>query len=177
VNRLLVVVGEASPETVRQALEGRPAKVHVVATTVVGALAWLSNAEEDARLRAEMRALEAEQALEGLVEVTSAAADIDPVDAVDEALAGFPADEIAIAGSAADPGLEQALAGFGLPVVRLGPPPARGARVNRELRQLAGGRDPGKLVALIVGMNVAVLAAAIVLSLFAILILWLVGAY
>ena len=49
---LLLVVGDASPETIRQSLASDPWRVHVVAPTVVGALDWLSNAEEDARLRA-----------------------------------------------------------------------------------------------------------------------------
>jgi len=54
VSSLLLVVGDASPETIRQSLAGGPWRVRVVATTVVGALDWLSNAEEDARLRAEV---------------------------------------------------------------------------------------------------------------------------
>jgi hypothetical protein len=45
------------------------------------------------------------------------------------------------------------------------------------VRELAGGRNAGKLLAFILGMNLAMMAAAIVLSLFALLVLWLVGAY
>jgi hypothetical protein len=177
VNRLLLVVGDAAPETIRLALTGNPAHVYVVAPTVVGPLAWLMNAEQDAALRAEMRALEAERALEGLVDVASTGGAIDPVEAVSKALKEFPANDIAVVGAAADDGLERALAVFRLPVSRLGPPPGRRARVNRELRELAGGRNAGKLVAFIVGMNVAMMLAAIVLSLLVILLLWLVGAF
>jgi hypothetical protein len=176
-NVLLLVVGDASPETIRQALAGGPWRVLVVAPTVVGPLDWLSNAEEGARLRAEVRGLEAERALEGLVPVTSAAGDVDPVQAVADALSEFPATEILVAGNSADSELEHALAVFRLPVRRLGPPPGRRARVNLSIRKLSGGRDPGALLALIVGMNVVLMVAAIVLSLFALLVLWLVGAY
>ena len=177
VNRLLIVVGDAAPETIRLALAGGPAHVYVVATTVVGPLAWLANAEQDATLRAEMRALEAERALEGLVDVAGAAGAVDPVEAAGEALAAFPASDIVVVGSAADGDLERALAVFRLPVSRLGPPPGARARLNREMRELAGGRNPGKLLALIVGMNVALMVAAIALSLVVLFVLWLVGAF
>jgi hypothetical protein len=177
VNLLLVVVGDASPETIRLALGRRPSRVHVLATSVVGPIDWLSNAEEGAQMRAASRALEAEQALDGLVAVTSSSAGIDPVEAVGDALATFPASEIVVTGAAADAGLERALAPFGLPVGRIGPPPGGRARVYGELRELAGGRNAGKLFAFIVGMNVALFVGAIVLSLFALFILWLVGAF
>jgi hypothetical protein len=174
---LLLVVGDASPETLRQSLAGRPWRVHVVAPTVVGPLDWLSNAEDEARLRAEVRGLEAERALEGLVPVTSAAGDVDPVQAVADALSEFPATEILVAGASADLDLERALGVFRLPVRRIGPPPGARARVNQRIRRLASGRDPGALFGLIVGMNVALMVAAIVLSFVALFVLWLVGAY
>lgn len=176
-NRLLVVVGDASPQTVRLALAGGPERVHVVATTIVSPLAWLANAEEDAHLRAEVRALEAEHALDGLVEVSSEAGDVDPVEAVAHALAAFPATDVVVTGSAADGGLEGALAPFGLPVYRVGPPPGRRARLNREMREVAGGRNVGKFTAFVVGVNVLVIVSAIVLSLLTILVLWLAGAF
>ena len=174
-NVLLVLVGDAAPETVRLALGRRPRRVHVLATSVVGPLDWLSNAEEGAEMRAAARALEAERALDGLVAVSSSGGVLDPVEAAAGALAEFRADEIVIAGSAADGGLERALAVFGLPVTRVGPPPRGRARVYGEIRELSGGRNAGKLLALIVGMNVAVMVAAILLSLVALLVLWLVG--
>jgi len=176
-NVLLVLVGDAAPETIRLVLARRPRRVHVLSTSVVGPLDWLANAEEDAEMQAASRALEAERALEGLVDVSSSVGVVDPVEAVAGALAEQPASEIVVAGSAADGGLERALAVFGLPVARIGPPPRGRARVYGELRELAGGRNAGKLVALIVGMNVALMVAAIVLSLVAILVLWLVGAF
>lgn len=176
-NVLLLVVGDTSPETIRESLASGPWRVHVVAPTVVGPLDWLSNAEEGAHLRAEVRGLEAERALAGLVPVTSAAGDVDPVQAVADALVEFPATEILVAGASADLDLERALARFRLPVRRIGPPPRARARVNLRIRKLAGGRDPGALLALILGMNVALMIGAIVLSLFALLVLWLVGAY
>jgi hypothetical protein len=177
VSSLLLVVGDASPETIRQSLAGGPWRVHVVSTTVVGALDWLSNAEEDARLRAEVRGLEAERALEGLVEVTSAAGDVDPVQAAADALAEFRATEILVAGASADLDLERALAVFRLPVRRLGPPPAARARVNLRIRKLATGRDPGAVLALILGMNFALFLGAIALTFIALFVLWLFGVY
>jgi hypothetical protein len=174
---LLLVVGEASPETIRQSLLGGPRRVHVVAPTVVGALDWLSNAEEDARLRAEVRGLEAERALEGLVEVTSAAGDVDPVQAAADALAEFRATEILVAGAAADLELESALAVFRLPVRRLGPPPGPRARANLRIRKLATGRDPGAVLALLLGMNLALFVGAIALTFIALFVLWIVGVY
>lgn len=177
VNRLLLVVGDAAPETIRLALTGAPAHVYVVAPTVVGPLTWLANAERDATLRAEMRALEAERALAGLVDVASAAGAVDPVEAAEKALEAFPANDIVVVGSAADDGLERALAVFRLPVSRIGPPPGRQARLNREMRELAGGRNAGKLLAWIVGMNVVLIVASIVLSLFTLFVLWLAGAF
>lgn len=177
VRRLLLVVGEASPQTVRLALAGAPAQIHVVVPAVVKPLDWLANADERANERARLRASEAEDALAGLVEVTSEAGDLDPVQAVADALLEFPATDLVIAGAAADDGLDGALARFGLPVYRVGPRPGGKARINREVRELAGGRNAGKLLAFILGMNVAMMAAAIVLSLFALFVLWLVGAY
>ena len=176
-NLLLVVVGDASPETIRLALGGRPRRVYVLATSVVGPLDWLSNAEEGAQMRAASRALEAERALDGLVDVTSSAGSLDPVEAVADVLAVYPATDIVVTGAAADAGLERALAAFGLPVGRVGPAPGGRARVYGEVRELAGGRNAGKLLAFIVGMNAALMVAAIVLSLVALFVLWLVGAF
>ena len=176
-NRLLLVVGEAAPPTIRLALAGSPARVHVVASAVVGPLDWLANADDRGQRRAELQAAEAERALDGLVEVTSAAGDVDPVQAVADALVDFEATDIVITGRAADLDLDHALTRFGLPVYRVGPPPGRKARVNRELRELAGGRNAGSLVACIVGMNVALMVGAIALSLVALFVLWLVGVF
>jgi hypothetical protein len=174
---LLVVVGDASPETIRLALARRPARVHVLATSVVGPLDWLSNADEGAEMQASVRALEAERALEGLVDVTSSAGGVDPVEAVAERLARHPATEILVAGAAADVELEHELRGFGVPVARVGPPPGRRARLNRDLRKLTRGRDSdaGTLLAVILGMNVALMVGAILLSLVALFVLWLAG--
>lgn len=176
-NRLLLVVGDAAPETIRLALAGGPTRVYVVAPTVVGPLTWLANGERDATLRAEMRALEAERALDGLVDVASAAGGVDPVEAVAGVLEAFPAGDIVVVGSAADDRLEQALAGFRLPVSRVGPPPGGGARLHRELRELAGGRNAGRLAVFIVGMSVVLMLCAILLSLLTVLVLWLVGTF
>jgi hypothetical protein len=177
VRLLLVVVGDASPETIRLALGVAPQQVHVVVPTVVSPLDWLANADDAGRARAEARARAAEKALHGLVAVTSGVGPIDPVDAAAEALAEFPATVIVVTGAAADADLDLALGRFGLPVRRAGPPPGRAARINREIRELAGGRNPGKVLALIVGMNAGLVVVGLVLSLLALLVLWAIGAY
>ncbi|HLX19834.1 MAG TPA: hypothetical protein VKR23_06750 [Gaiellaceae bacterium] len=176
-NRLLLVVGDATPQTIRLALAGTPERIHVVATTVVGPVDWLANADDAGLRRAERRVAQAEDALEGLVEVSGETSGIDPLQAVADALPGFPADDIVVTGAAADIGLDEALMRFGLPVYRVGPPPGLAARVNRQIREITRGRDAGKLVQLIVGFNVAAIVACLALSLLAIFILWLVGAY
>jgi hypothetical protein len=53
VRLLLVVVGDASPETIRLALGVAPQQVHVVVPTVVSPLDWLANADDAGRARAE----------------------------------------------------------------------------------------------------------------------------
>ncbi|MBV8064401.1 MAG: hypothetical protein JOY73_02635, partial [Actinobacteria bacterium] len=73
-NRLLLVVGDATPQTIRLALAGTPEHVHVVATTVVGPVDWLANADDAGLRRAERRVSQAEEALDGLVDVSGEAA-------------------------------------------------------------------------------------------------------
>ena len=179
VNLLLLLVGDVPPSRLRAALEAReepPARVHVVAPMLVRPLDWLATDEDAAHLQAEVRAFEIEWTLAGELDVEGEAGDVDPVQAVEDTLRDFPADEILIAGDAAGAALEEELARFGLPVGRLGI--ARGRRrsgVGRGLHALAAGRSEATPFVLFVGVNSALLLLGIVLSAFVLLILWLAG--
>jgi len=153
-----------------------PGRIHVVAPALVGPLDWLATAEDRARLEAEVRLLEAEWTLADEGEVDGSAGEADPVQAVEDALRGFPADEILIAGAAVDPDLEQALRRFGLPVESLEPAgrPRRSA-VYRAFRSLAGGRGNATPFILFAGVNGALLLLGVLLSLLVLAVLWLLG--
>ena len=169
---------EVSPERLRTAVATRgasPLRIRVVAPTVVGALDWLASAEDAAHRRAEVRALEAEWTLQQDAQVEAGAGDADPIQAVEDALRSFPADEILIAGKHVDPDLDDALFRFGIPVLRMDPPRARRSRVYRAVRSLAGGRGNATPFVLFLTVNLALLLCAVVLSLVAIAILWATG--
>jgi hypothetical protein len=176
---LVLLIGDTDPGRLREAIASRPeppTRVHVVAPTVVGPLAWLATAEDAAHREAETRVLEAEWMLADDLAVEGEAEDADPIQAVEDALRAFPADAILIAGEAADGDLEGALRRFGLPVSRLdGPPGPRRSRLYRSLRGLAGGHSPATPFVLFVGVNAALVALGALLSLLVLLILWLSG--
>jgi len=171
-------MGDVPPARLRSAVATRgvsPLRIRIVAPTVVGALDWLASAEDAGRRRAEVRALEAEWALQQDAEVEAGAGDADPIQAVEDALRSFPADEIVIGGAHVDPDLDDALFRFGIPVVRIDPPRARRSRLYRGLRSIAGGRGNATPFVLFVTVNVALLLCAVVLSLVAVAILWATG--
>jgi hypothetical protein len=178
-NLLVVLVGETDPGDLRDALAALPeppARIRVVAPAVEGALDWLATADDAPLRRAEVRALEAEWTLAELWEVEAAAGDPDPLQAVEDALRTFPADEVALAGDLADRELADALAGLGVPVRLLSA--AGGGRrrpARRLLRALAGGRWVGTPFVLFVGVNALMLLAGVVLSLLVLLVLWTAG--
>lgn len=178
-NLLLLLMGDEPPPRLRDAISRRaapPARVHVVAPALVGPLDWLAGAEDDAHRQAEVRVLDAEWTLADQVEVEGEAGDVDPVQAVEDALRAFPADEILLAGEAADPDLEAALGRFGVPITRLEPAPfARRSPAYRAVRELAGGHRNATPFVLFVGVNSAFLLLGLLLSLFVLLILWLTG--
>jgi hypothetical protein len=177
-NLLLLVLGDVSPGRLRDeiAARGPLLRVHVVAGTVVGPLDWLATAEDEAFRQAQVRAFEVEWTLLGEAEVEGGAGDSDPVQAVEDALRSFPADEIMIAGDQADPDLEGALARLGLPVTRLEPTAARRrSRTYRAFRGLAAGKHDATPFILFVGVNGALFLLAILLSLIIIGVLWLIG--
>jgi hypothetical protein len=98
--RLLVVVTTPVEEDVLRReirrLAGDGAKVKVVAPATVSALDWLTNAEDDARAEAKDIAEGTVESL-GSAELASAeVGDNDPVQAIEDALRTFRADEILV---------------------------------------------------------------------------------
>jgi hypothetical protein len=121
-NVLAVLLENGQETRLHEAIAERaeaPAQVHVVAPLQVGALDWLATAEDDARAEASARAEEAEQALAGSADVSGEPGESDPVQAVEDALRTFAADEIVLVGDAGDDELERSLERFGLPVTRI----------------------------------------------------------
>jgi hypothetical protein len=178
-NVLVVALDPVPDETLKRAIESRQkaddVTVHVVApATHIGTLQWLTGAEDDARAEAEELADHTAEAVD--TEVETEVGDRDPLVAVEDALAFFPADEILVAG-AADEKAEAALRGLGLPISRIGSDgeishdEATGAEaVAKDVTE--GRRTETPFV--IIGVVGAVLFAAIVLiSLIAFLVAWL----
>ncbi len=178
-NLLVVLVGDAPPSRLRAAVEGLPelpSRVHVVAPALSRPLDWLATAEGEAQRQADVRALEIEWTLADTAAVEGGWGDADPVQAVEDALRDFEADEILLAGDAVDPDLVPALHRFGLPVTRLPRrlPPRRSA-VYRGLRALAAGHNEATPFVLFVGVNVALLLLGVLISGFVLLVLWIAG--
>ena len=178
-NLLVLLLGDTAPARLRDAIAARPdppTHIHVVAPAIVKLLDWLATAEDTAYQQAEVRAFEAEWTLADQAQVEGGAGDVDPIQAVEDALRGFPADEIVIAGVAADSELEQTLSRFGLPISRLDhAPDSSHSHLYRALRELARGHNDATPFLLFLGVNTALLLLSILLSLIALLILWLSG--
>jgi hypothetical protein len=128
-SRILVIAtssvgADEIDETVERRF-GRDAEVHVVApTSQLSRLQWLTNEEDDARQDAEARAGEVADALPGET-VAAGAGDADPLQAIDDALRLFPADEIVVLTKGDEAtwlesgSVESARERFDLPVTRL----------------------------------------------------------
>ncbi|MBA3717672.1 MAG: hypothetical protein H0W87_05550 [Actinobacteria bacterium] len=98
--RILVVttasVPEAEVESVVRAHAGEDAEVHVVApASKISWLDRLTNAEDDARADADERAEAAAEAVPG-EHVEAEVGDVDPLQAIEDALRTFPADEVVV---------------------------------------------------------------------------------
>jgi hypothetical protein len=111
-------------EHVRQHLGSADARIRVVApASKVSPLKWLFSDEDEARAEAHDMAVEATEAVEEVAPAEAEVGDTDPVLAIQDALATFPADEILIVTA---PGSDatwlerdaagEALERFGLPV-------------------------------------------------------------
>jgi hypothetical protein len=179
-NVLLVALDPLSEEEIRDAIAARQAAddvtVHVVAPAAnIGPLQWLMGDEDEARAEAEELADQAADAVEPEVPTETEVGDRDPLVAVEDALADFPADEIVLAGPA-DEKTEAQLRRFGLPVERLdgGDDGATGTGTEEFARDVARGRSSKTPLVVITGVGVVVLGAAAVLSLLLFLVLWLV---
>ena len=178
-NVLLVALEPVPADLVRTAIAERKERedvnVHVVApATHVGRFQWLTGATDEARADAAELADHTAEALEAGVETE--VGERDPVLAVEDALALFPADEILVAGTA-DEKTEAGLRRLDLPISRLGgrgevdPEAATGPEsYARDVAQ--GQREETPFV--IVGTVAAILFALIALiSLIAFLAVWL----
>jgi hypothetical protein len=110
------------------------------------------------------------------VSVEGEAGDVDPIQAVEDTLREFPADEILIAGGNADSDLEDALRRFNLPITRAEPAPRSDhSRRYRALRGLATGRSSATPLVLFFGVNAVLVLFGLLFSLLIVLILWLSG--
>jgi hypothetical protein len=134
-NVLLVALDPLPEDEVRRAIAerngGREVKVHVVApATHVGSFQWLTGADDDARAEAAERADRTAEAIDA--EVETEVGERDPLLAVEDALALFPADEILVAGTA-DAKTEAGLRGLG-----------RRSREWAAAARSAAGRQPAR---------------------------------
>jgi hypothetical protein len=131
--RILVVTtapvpGESLRDRVRAEAGAEDAEVKVVAPVAdLSPLDWLANDEDEARGVAAERAKEAKTVLEPDADsVEAEVGDTDPVQAIEDALREFPADELMLvthrdveAGWLEEGTAEEALARFDLPVTHL----------------------------------------------------------
>jgi hypothetical protein len=131
--RILVVTtapvdgGALRERVLEHAGNGEP-EVRVVATASdLSPLDWLANAEDDARAEAEGRARDVGRAVASESDrVEAEVGDTDPVQAIEDALRTFPADELLLvtrreddAGWLEEGAAAEALARFNLPVTHL----------------------------------------------------------
>jgi hypothetical protein len=131
--RLLVVAtAPVDEETIREEVRrhsgDEEAEVRVVAPAAdLSPLQWLANEEDDARARAEERAEETAAAADAeAARVEASVGDPDPVQAIEDVLRDFPADELIVVTREGDDAsfLEQdadeaAYERFGIPVTHL----------------------------------------------------------
>lgn len=178
-NVLILVLDPVPEAEIKKAVETRKeaedVSVHVVAPAAgVGALQWLTGAEDEARAEAEQLADRTADAVDA--EVETEVGEHDPVLAVEDALRVFPADEILVAGSA-DEKAEAALRRLGLPISRLD---GGGEVIGEEatgaeavVRDVAQGRRPETPFIVASAVLAIVVVAIVVISLLAFLIVWL----
>jgi len=131
--RILVVTtapveGGSLRDRVLEHAENGQTELKVVATASdLSPLDWLANDEDDARAEAESRAVEVGQAVAPDADrVEAEVGDSDPVQAIEDALRTFPADELVLvtrrdddAGWLEEGTASEALARFNLPVTHL----------------------------------------------------------
>jgi hypothetical protein len=178
-NLLVVLLDEVPDPRLREAVIARgngPTRVHVLAPAHVSALQWLATDEDEARAEADIRALEGEWTLADTAEVEGEGGDVDSVQAVDDVLREFPADEIILVGDEpGDAGLEATLGRFGIPVTHLGgsPPLRPRDRVRERARAVVCGRSRATPFVFFADVNITLLGLAVIISLVVVLVLWL----
>jgi hypothetical protein len=178
-NVLIVALDPVSDDEIRTAIatrrETEDVSVHVVAPAAsVGRLQWLTGAEDEARAEAEELADRTADAVDA--EVETEVGDRDPLLAVEDALAEFPADEILVAGTA-DEKAEAALRRFGLPISWLdgGGEVASEEATGAEAlaRDVTKGRRPETPFVVVGVVGATVLVAIVLISLIAFFVAWL----
>jgi hypothetical protein len=178
-NVLVVVLDPVSDDEIRTAVDtrkhGGDVNVHVVApATHAGKFQWLTGADDEARAEAAELADRTAHAVDA--EVETEVGERDPLLAVEDALALFPANEILVAG-VADERTEAGLRDLGLPISRLGGggdvggEGAHGAEaVARDVAQGRSQETPFLIVATVGAILFALIA---LISLIAFLAFWL----
>ena len=176
-NVLVLVLDDGFERPLRRAIAQRGEagrRVRVVAPLQMGTLEWLATDEDAAREQAAERALKTQWSLGPQAGVHSEAGEADPILAVEDALRSFPADEILLVGDPqADDGLEASLSQFGLPVARV-PATEHAAEpepLRESMRGIAGGRSAATPFAVLLGVNVFLLALVGIVALAAALFL------
>jgi hypothetical protein len=155
--------------------EGDIAEVRIVAPAQVDALHWYATDEDDAVADAGRHARSVEGDVAPLVpSAVAEAGSADPVQAVEDVMASFPADEIVVVGDRADEALERSLRGFGIPVTRLGV--ARLDRSHGRVRELGRGVMSGRSAATPYAVFAGVMAFLLAVVLLGTLV-WLVVAW
>ena len=122
-NVLVVLLEGGSRSELRRAVSRRSddrQTVRIVAPASVGKLEWLTSDEDAAREEASQRGAEAAWAILDQGRIAVERGDVDPVQAVEDALRTFDPDEILVVGGSFDGALELALGQFGIPVRRIG---------------------------------------------------------
>ena len=152
--------------------------VYIVAPAQVGPLEWLATDERRAQGEAEARVLEAEWLLAGSAAVGGESGNPDPVQAVEDALDRFPADEVVVVGHGMlDEELLTGLRGLGVPVTWSGltlQEPSLRSRWRATTRSLASGRSTGTPWVAFIGANLGLLLIGVVIAIVASLIVWLI---
>lgn len=178
-NVLVVALDSVADEELRKAIRARQevedVTVHIVApASHIGTLQWLTGAEDEARAEAEELAEHTAHAIEAEVEIE--VGDRNPLLAVEDALAEFPADEILVAGKDAG-NVEAGLRRFGVPVSRLD---GGGAAAAEDVsapaaiaRDVAVGTRTETPFLLLGAVGAFVLAAITLISLIAFIVAWL----
>lgn len=177
-NVLLVALEPVPDEEIRRAIETRAEAAEVSVLVVapalgVGLLQSLTGAVDEARAEAGELADRVGRAVDA--DVRTEVGDRDPLVAVEDALREFAADEIVLAGGA-DAETEAQLRRFGLPIARVdGPAEAseEGSRAEAIARDVTRGRSSQTPVMLLAAVGALVLAAIVLVSLIAFLVVWL----